>query len=114
MSSIVKPHRNKDLKKKGRPAGAKNKTTLLAEAIKGDFERSLKTNFRQIMAAVVEKAKEGDMQAVKLLFDKVIPNASNEEKQIPKDFSINIVMADMAPKAITGEVIENDDIQEVE
>ena len=63
---------------RGRPAGSKNKSTILQEAIKGNFERSLKRNFQDVMGALIREAKDGNIAAIKLLMDKVIPNAQVE------------------------------------
>jgi len=105
MASLTNPNRkSRDQSKKGgRPAGSKNKTTMLAEAIKGDFEKSLKANFRVIMNVLIEKAKEGDMQAIKMLLDKSMPNAQHEQERSVKDYGINITISDMSSKEIVIE-----------
>ena len=108
MASLMSTKRNKS-NVRGRPAGSKNKSTILQEAIKGDFERSLKRNFRDIMAVLIEKAKEGDLSAIKLLFDKVVPNAAIEDKGKSKgDMVVNISISDMEGKVIKGEVVDDE------
>jgi hypothetical protein len=53
---------------KGRPVGSKHKATLAAMALmEGDIE--------QVTQVCIDKAKEGDLLAVKLILDKVIPQA---------------------------------------
>jgi Family of unknown function (DUF5681) len=53
---------------KGRKQGSRNKATLAALALlEGDLET--------ITKVCVDKAKDGDLMAVKLILDKVIPNA---------------------------------------
>lgn len=103
-------------KKVGRPKGSKSKTTILREAIQGGFETSLKRNFTEIMGVLIGKAKDGDMAAMKLLFDKVIPNAQSEDKALPKDLGINIIINDMSPKEVVIEgqspVIEGETVEE--
>lgn len=102
-------NKNPDKRNKGgRPKGSKNKSTILAEAIKGDFERSLKANFREVMKALLDEAKNGNIAAIKLLFDKVVPNAGMDKENVKKgDFSVNIVISDMAEKEIKGEIVED-------
>ena len=57
----------------GRPKGAKNRSTLVKEALKGQFEDLLATEGKKVFMAVVEKAKDGDMTAAKLLLDRILP-----------------------------------------
>jgi Family of unknown function (DUF5681) len=53
---------------KGRKQGSRNKATLAALALlEGDLET--------ITKVCADKAKDGDLMAVKLILDKVIPNA---------------------------------------
>lgn len=53
---------------KGRKHGSRNKATLAALALlEGDLEA--------ITQVCIDKAKDGDLMAVKLILDKVIPNA---------------------------------------
>ena len=58
---------------KGRTAGSRNKATLAALALlEGDLEAVTKV--------CVDRAKDGDLMAIKLILDKVIPNA--QERQL--------------------------------
>ena len=61
--------------KPGRPKGAKNKTTLFKEAMKGHFEDLLLKDGEKVFKACVEKAMEGDTTAMKLIMDRIIPVA---------------------------------------
>jgi hypothetical protein len=111
MASLVKDgaERNgKAVNKGGRPRGSKNKSTILAEAIRGDFEKSLRTNFKAIMSVLIAEAKGGNMEAIKLLFNKAIPNAGVKEEVKDRDFGVNIVIQDMRTevKPVEGEVID--------
>ena len=112
MPSLTMPDKNPSVHKKGgRPKGSKNRSTILQEAIRGNFERSLKRNFADIMKVMIEKAKEGDVQMIKLLMDKVLPNAQNEREQKVSDFGIQIVINDMKSiesKPIEGEIVDED------
>lgn len=58
---------------RGRPKGSKNSTTILKEALKQDFDKALQKDFSKIMKAIVDKAKEGDMVAAKMILDRVVP-----------------------------------------
>lgn len=113
MASLTKSNRTKALHKgAGRPKGSKNRATLFKEAINGDFERSLSQNFREIMGIIIQQAKEGCRPSQKLLLDKVVQNASTDDKAPIKDFGIKIVFSDMTPKklehidVIEGEISE--------
>ena len=57
----------------GRPLGSKNKTTLFKEAMKEGFENLLEKEGKAVFMAVVEKAKDGDMSAAKMILDRVVP-----------------------------------------
>jgi hypothetical protein len=60
---------------KGRKHGSRNKATLAALALlEGDLEA--------ITKKCIEKAKEGDLMAVKLILDKLIPNARERRLSI--------------------------------
>ena len=99
---------------RGRPAGSKNKSTILQEAIKGNFERSLKRNFQDVMGALIREAKDGNIAAIKLLMDKVIPNAQTEGERKTGDMIVQISISDMAPKVIEGHIECAEVIEEVE
>ena len=50
----------------GRPAGARNKTTLAAEAL-------LDGEAEELTRLAIDKAKEGDMTALRLCMDRLLP-----------------------------------------
>ena len=58
---------------KGRPPGAKNKTTLFKEVMQEGFEKALVKKFPKVVEIVLNKALKGDMRAAKMLFDRVVP-----------------------------------------
>ena len=71
------------LNRSGREKGSKNKSTLLREALKNDFEVELQKDFLQVVRAVIDKAKDGDMTAAKLLFDRALPIIDNKKQTVP-------------------------------
>ena len=50
----------------GRPAGARNKTTVLCEKLMADDAEG-------VVAAVIAAAKDGDIQAARLVLDRIVP-----------------------------------------
>jgi len=70
-----------NLNRSGREKGSKNKSTLLREALKNDFEEQLKKDFIHVVKAVIDKAKDGDMTAAKLLLDRAVPISDGNKKQ---------------------------------
>jgi hypothetical protein len=74
----------------GRPKGARNKRTLLLEAIDdGDLE--------EIRAKLIEAAKEGKIEAAKLILDRLCPP--------PKARRIEISLPDTSsPQGLTGAI----------
>jgi hypothetical protein len=76
----------------GRPRGARNKRTVLAEhMLEGDTEA--------IMRTMIELAKEGDMAAVRLCVDRICPRVIDR----PAGFELPpLVRAADAPPAIAA------------
>ena len=82
---------------KGRPKGAKNKTTLFKEVMREGFEKQLTKDFAKVINVVVEKAIKGDMSAAKMLLDRVVPVSKAVDLDGLKDkgVSINISIGKM-------------------
>lgn len=57
----------------GRPKGAKNKTTIFKEVMKVGFEDILLVEGMKVVQVVIDRAKEGDMSAAKMLLDRILP-----------------------------------------
>lgn len=53
---------------KGKPKGARNKTTELSYAL-------MEGNLEEVLTTVIERAKQGDMVACRMIVDKVLPNS---------------------------------------
>lgn len=66
-----------NLNRRGRPPGAKNNSTLFKEAMKQGFEQLLLKEGEKVFMVVVEKAKEGDMTAAKMILDRIVPVAKS-------------------------------------
>ncbi len=104
----VKPKRGHNLK--GRPPGAKNKTTLFKEIMQEGFEESLVKDFPKVIKTVIQAAKKGDMKAAKMLFDRVIPvsKAVDLENLGKKGISISIHVGEMDESNPHGIIIDGD------
>jgi len=76
----------------GRPRGARNKRTVLAEQLlEGDTEAIVRT--------MIERAKEGDMAAVRLCVDRICPRVTDR----PAGFELPpLVRAADAPPAMAA------------
>ena len=60
-------------KGRGRPPGAKNKDTLFKELMTGKFQDIAAENVQKTLEVLFAKAHEGDMKAIKLVLDRVVP-----------------------------------------
>lgn len=61
--------------KGGRPKGSKSNHTLQAEIAKAELIKAYIENIKPINEALIKKAKEGDIQAIKELHDRVYGRA---------------------------------------
>jgi len=98
----------------GRPKGVKNKTTIFKEAMQQGFENLLQKEGKKVFEAVVAKAKDGDMQAAKLILDRILPTAKAidlEDLGRSKGIQINISVGKVEGKSIT---LDSDNIQDAE
>lgn len=59
--------------KRGRPKGAKNKDTLFKELMTGEFQQIAEQNIKKTFEVLFEEAHEGNMQAIKMVLDRVVP-----------------------------------------
>ena len=99
----------------GRKKGTKNLKTIAKEAIvTDDFYKLAKRKtggLKDVYEVLFAKAVgEQDMQAIKIIMDKVMPNAQPEREGIKGDFGITINISDMKSVSIKedieGEVID--------
>ena len=81
----------------GRPKGAKNKLTLVTEALEKKLVKSagglMLREAQEILETVAERAKNGDMTAAKLILDRILPvkRASEDLASGAMNIQINIV-----------------------
>lgn len=96
---------------RGRPKGSKNGRALLQAAINEDWTRLAKRRSRKIFEVLTEKAISGDMQAIKLFMDKILPNAQNEVQPSENGWTgVQIIIGDMKredDKTIEGKIVED-------
>lgn len=87
--------------KPGRKKGAKNKSTLLREALNNDFEEQLQKDFSKVVGVVIKQAKSGCRQSQKLLLDRVIPTIhaeSDKDKGSPFSGGVQIFIGSLENK----------------
>ena len=60
-------------RKPGRPPGAKNKDTLFKELMTGSFQSKAIADIEKVYSVLFEKAHKGDMKAIKMVLDRVVP-----------------------------------------
>ena len=66
--------------KKGRPTGSKNEITILKQELELAVRQHLSPEIvKRILDVVCVKALQGDMSAIKLIFDKCISNAQLDD-----------------------------------
>lgn len=94
----------------GKPKGAKNKTTLIKQALEGQLVEQLAEDASDILAKAIHMAKQGDAQMIKLVLDKLLPNAKGDGIQIDKGSGgINIIVSGIEKPTINAERINEDE-----
>ena len=99
---------------RGRPPGAKNKDTLFKELMTGQFQDIAAVNVKKTIEVLFEKAQEGDMKAIKLVLDRVVPvtKAVDLADMDKKGLTINISVGSM--EEAQAAIIEDAEYSEVE
>ena len=69
----VEPAKDVVKRKPGRPPGAKNKDTLFKELMTGSFQSKAIADIEKVYSVLFEKAHKGDMKAIKMVLDRVVP-----------------------------------------
>ena len=95
--------------KRGRPAGSKNKDTLFKELMTGKFQDLATIQVERTIEVLFEKAHAGDMKAIKLIMDRVVPvtKAVDLADMEKKGLTINISVGSMEEAQAEGEIIED-------
>lgn len=97
----------------GRPLGAKSRITKLKLSMEEALRQGLDPkDFKDIIRSMIEEAKGGNVQAAKLILDKVMPNARSEDESTEGDNRIVIKIENFTPqsleKEVKGEIIDNE------
>lgn len=100
---------------RGRPKGAKNKDTVFKELMSNKFQGIAEKEIQKTFKILFEKAHEGDMKAIKLIMDRVVPMTKSVDLDDldKKGLTINISVGNMEDSPINGEVIEDAQYEEV-
>ena len=86
-------------KKLGRPVGSKNMATIAKQEMTRQFEGLVGSELRNVVNVLIAKALEGDLQAAKLILDRVVPvqkASAGGDGAAPTKIEINI--SDVIPK----------------
>lgn len=99
----------------GRPLGAKSRITRLKMTMEEALRQGLNPkDFQAIIDAMVSEAKAGNVQAAKLVLDKVMSNARTDDEAGDGDNRITIRIENFTPprieKDVKGEIIDNEEI----
>lgn len=89
----------------GRPKGAKNKLTLLREAVKAKAENMVLDDWEEVVETTLEMAKGGDTTCLKILWDRVIPSkrAIDESGNSSDKMNVTINIGGLEVKSVMGE-----------
>jgi hypothetical protein len=96
----------------GRPKGSKNKITLMKLALEGELRAQMKPHMAEILAAAIQKAKDGDPAMIKLLLDKTLPTTKAADDEAPSKERVQVVIQALPERTkpvIEGRIINDDD-----
>jgi len=98
----------------GRPPGAKNKDTIFKELMTGNFQSRAIKDIEKVYSVLFEKAHNGDMKAIKLVLDRVVPvTKAVDANQIKGGVTVSINVGSLeAAQAITIEDAEYEEVDE--
>ena len=104
--------------RRGRPPGAKNKDTLFKELMTGKFQDMAAKNVGRTLQVLFEKAHAGDMKAIKLVLDRVVPvtKAVDLADMEKKGLVVNISVGHLESVQVQGgggDVIEDAEYTEI-
>ncbi len=91
----------------GKKPGTKNKLTIYREAVLMKQEKKMLQEFPEIIGVLMQKAKDGDMTAMKLYLERVMAaKRVAEENEEKGSQQINIVIQGAKASKIMGKTIE--------
>ena len=98
----------KPINKGGRPKGSKNKDTLFKELMTSDFQQVAKKDIVKVYRILFDKAQKGDMKAIKLILDRVVPvtKAVDLEQLEKGGLQININVGEMTKDTLEVDYVE--------
>lgn len=98
------------VRKAGRPPGAKNKSTLLKEALAGDFDDMLQSKAKAIFNVVADQALEGCRQSQKMILDRVVPtvHATSDEDKNKFSGGVHITIGHLGTPNATVDIADGD------
>ena len=101
------------VKPRGRPPGSKNKETLFKEMMSDKFQVKATTEVSKVLDVLFKKAQGGDMKAIKMVLDRIVPTTRSVDlEQMEKGgLSINISVGSL--EQLHKEDIEDADYTEV-
>lgn len=102
--------------KGGRPKGSKNKDTIFKEMMSTKFQNVAKSDIQKVYKILFERAQEGDMKAIKLILDRVVPvTKAVDLAELEKGgLQINIQVGDMKNPYAEADAIDADYVEVVE
>ena len=112
----VHPNTLKGLNRNGRPKGAKNKLTLLREAVLNKAETMVLEDWEEVVQTTLTMAKAGDSTALKILWDRVIPSkrAVDDSAGTKDKLNITINVQGLEVKSVMGEAVDAEFTEEDE
>ena len=98
----------------GRPRGAKNKNTIVKEAIRGGFDDLLIERGKDLMVMLFDEAIDNkNMQAAKLLVDRALPATKSidlEALEKSQGLTINVSIGSLEDEVEDAVVIEEGEV----
>lgn len=101
----------------GKPRGAKNKHTLLKEAVLYDAQDLVLRKFKTVVEKTIELAEEGDSTCLKILWDRVLPKDIDRQTKHDDKMNITINIEGLQVKQtndIDMDIVEAEIIEEIE
>lgn len=93
----------------GKKPGTKNKLTIYREAVLMKQEKKMLQEFPEIIGVLMQKAKDGDMTAMKLYLERVMAaKRVAEENEEKGSQQINIVIQGAKASTVMGRVVKKE------